>query len=139
MKKFEGQSSLIDEYNEICASGFGKQHDRTVKRTLHHILPRSTFPECKDDPDNWTWLSFEDHWLAHYLLWKATNLPAYASAFWFICVYGMKNRGMTLSVEDYEQLKKDVAIHNNEKRKENAKKRYDEFRRSIDAKSTSGT
>lgn len=128
MKTFPGNSSLIDEYNELCAKGFGIANHRGL--TFHHILPRCEFPELKDDPDNWTWLSFEDHWLAHYLLWKATGLPAYASAFWFICVYGLKNRGMTISDEDYAQLKKDIAKHNAERRKQNAKRRLESYKAS---------
>lgn len=126
MKRFPGNSELINEYNELCEKGFNLASHQGL--TFHHVLPRCMFPESKDDPDNWTWLSFEDHWLAHYLLWKATGLPAYASAFWFICVYGMKNRGMTLSDEDYAKLKKDVATHNAEKRKENANERIRRFK-----------
>lgn len=127
MKRFPGESELIDEYNALCEKGFGVKHKTGDGLTFHHVLPRCMYPESKDDPDNWTWLSFEDHWLAHYLLWKATRLPAYASAFWFICVYGIKNRGMSLSQQDYDMLKQDVGRHNAEKRRENSKRRLTEF------------
>lgn len=126
MRRFPGDSALINEYNELCEKGFGL--DKHAGLTFHHILPRCMFPESKDDPDNWTWLSFEDHWLAHYLLWKATGLPIYASAFWFIHVYGAKNRGMALSNEDYAQLKKDVGQHRANKRKEHANERLRKFK-----------
>ena len=129
MKKFPGNTELIDEYNMLCENGFGLSKHTGL--TFHHILPRCMFPEEKDNPDNWTWLSFEDHWLAHYLLWKATDLPVYASAFWFICVYGIKNRGMTISNEDYEKLKKDVKQHQIDVRKEREKKRYERFKQYI--------
>ena len=128
MKKFPGNSELIVEYNDLCEKGFGVVHRSGDGLTFHHILPRSMFPESKDDPDNWTWLSFEDHWLAHFLLWKATRLPAYAAAFWFICIYGIKNRGMSLSNDDYAMLKKDVAQHLADKRKNAANERLAKFK-----------
>ena len=117
MKRFPGTSELINEYNELCEKGFGLTNHKGL--TFHHILPRCKFPDEKNDPENWTWLSFEDHWIAHYLLWKATDDPAYAAAFWFICVYGIKHRGMTLSDEDYAKLKNDVKKHHM-MRKQNA-------------------
>ena len=126
MKRFPGDSDLINEYNDLCEKGFGLAKRKGL--TFHHILPRCMFPESKDDPDNWTWLSFEDHWLAHYLLWKATRLPVYAAAFWFIHVYGAKNRGMTLSVEDYDALKKDVGQHRANKQKEKRDERFRKFK-----------
>lgn len=133
MMTFPGQSELIEEYNALCAKGFGlKKH---AGLTFHHILPRCEWPEHKDNPCNWTWLSFEDHWLAHYLLWKATDLPKYASAFWFICVYGMKNRGMSLPANEYDKLKHDVAVYRAAKRKERSNERLKEFKKAIDAKS----
>lgn len=131
MKRFPGNSELIDEYNDLCEKGFGLQKTRGL--TFHHILPRCTFPEDKDNPENWTWLSFEDHWLAHYLLWKATGLPEYAAAFWFIHAYGAKNRGMVLPDEEYAQLKKDVGTHNANKRKSAKEKRLANFKRKIDS------
>lgn len=136
MKTFDAldgmNAELIAEYNELCAKGHGlsKHEIHANKLTLHHILPRCMFPDDKDNEDNWTWLSFEDHWLAHYLLWKATGLPAYASAFWFICVYGMKNRGMTMPANEYERLKKDVAMHHADTKKRKANERIRAFRAS---------
>ena len=128
MKKFPGDLELINEYNELCAKGFNIKRKANDGLTFHHILPRCMFPESKDDPDNWTWLSFEDHWLAHYLLWKATRLPVYAAAFWFICVYGIKNRGMSLNEDDYNQLKRDVGLHNAQRRKENEERRISKYK-----------
>lgn len=127
MKVFPGSSELIREYNELCEKGFSKTHISGDGLTFHHILPRCAYPEEKDNPDNWAWLSFEDHWLAHYLLWKATKEPRYASAFWFICVWGMKNKGMTMPDEDYNELKKDVAKYRLEKRKGAAKERLKKY------------
>lgn len=127
MLKFPGNSELIEEYNELCESGYGLKHIAGDGLTFHHILPRCAYPESKDDPENWTWLSFEDHWLAHYLLWKATGELRYASAFWFICVYGLKNRGMKISDDDYAKLKSDVAKYRAEKRKQNAKERLAKY------------
>lgn len=129
MKRFPGNSELIDEYNALCEKGFNVSSHR--KLTFHHILPRCMYPELKDDPENWTWLSFEDHWLAHYLLWKATRLPVYASAFWFICVYGLKNRNMHIDANEYEQLKKDVGLHNAQRRKEKKDDRLRKYKEEI--------
>lgn len=126
MKRFLGDNDLINEYNDLCEAGHNVARHNGL--TFHHILPRCMFPEEKDNPDNWTWLSFEDHWLAHYLLWKGTGLPVYAAAFWFICVYGIKNRGMSISEEDYNQLKHDVSVHNAQMREEKRKERYERFK-----------
>ena len=130
MKRFPGNSELIEEYNELCAKGFGL--DKHSNLTFHHVLPRCMFPESKNDPDNWTWLSFEDHWTAHYLLWKATGEPVYASAFWFICVYGIKNRGMTMPQDEYDMLKRDVARYRSSKRKEKSDERIRKYKESIE-------
>lgn len=126
MKRFPEDNNLLIEYNELCEKGFNVKNHAGL--TFHHILPRCTHPECKDDPENWTWLSFEDHWTAHYLLWKATRLPVYAAAFWFACVYGIKYRNMRMDAHEYDELKHDVGLHNAAKRKEKARERYERFK-----------
>ena len=53
---------------------------------LHHILPKSLFPQYKNDKWNLVRLSAKDHFYAHYYLHKALpNEPKMTFALWGMC------------------------------------------------------
>jgi hypothetical protein len=51
----------------------------------HHILPRSLFPELKSAKYNIVKLPYRAHYIAHWLLLKATNTPEMIAAFNGMC------------------------------------------------------
>jgi hypothetical protein len=63
------------------------QHNITEQYTeKHHILPKSLFPEFRLDKQNIIKLSAEDHFLAHYQLFKMMpNNPQMVAAMWGMC------------------------------------------------------
>lgn len=99
-------NAWLCKYNSLIAKSENAIMHKGM--TFHHILPRCTYPEETNDPANHSWLSFKDHFYAHYCLWKGTEDPQYAMAFWFICMYGLKNKHCHLSKRDMQKLKKDI-------------------------------
>lgn len=106
----------LDRYNAVIEKAessdgmtkISEGHDDFL--TLHHIIPRSIQPELKDDKRNHVYLSFYDHAMMHYYLWRYD--ARYAPQLWFIAVYGRKYGLWDFPDEDmYEQLKKDVATY----------------------------
>lgn len=98
--------------NEIIAKNecniqLKKNDPNYVKYSLHHILPRSEYPELTNDKNNWLHLPVIDHVNLHYYMWKGDS--KYAKAFWFCYVYFHKYEHYNISEEEYEQLKKDLA------------------------------
>ncbi len=70
-KKFFQNTKYIKLYFNIIEKAIienrifnSKIHER------HHILPRSLFPEYKNDKKNLVILSFREHFICHALLWK---------------------------------------------------------------------
>lgn len=51
---------------------------------VHHILPKSMFPKWKNKKSNLIKLSYEDHYRAHYLLYKIYNNYEMAVAFFLM-------------------------------------------------------
>lgn len=105
----------IDKYNQLiddveagklvfeCVEG-----KRNKGLSLHHILPRSIYPELTKDPNNHIYLPFKEHIDLHYYMWKADK--KWAHQLWFGCVYGRKHDLWDLpgGEEEYVQLKNDL-------------------------------
>lgn len=83
--------------------------------SLHHILIRSLYPEYTNNKDNHIYMTKEDHWLIHYYMWKAD--AKYCAAFWFCYVYFKKHFNMTITSDEELQLKYDMKIYRQNKRK----------------------
>lgn len=62
---------------------YSKNQDYTNNRFthVHHILPRSMFPQFEKEQKNLIRLSYRLHYLAHFILLKLTNDPRMAIAF----------------------------------------------------------
>lgn len=80
---------LETEYDENV--NFRKEYIKLIKKhTLsehyekHHILPVSMFPKWKNRKTNLVKLSIEDHYRAHYLLYKIYNNYEMTAAFFFM-------------------------------------------------------
>lgn len=93
---------FLSKYNEICS----RKYKTNEKLSLHHILPRSKFPDLKNDTKNHAWLPTLKHVEAHYCLWKFS--PLFALEFWFPLVYFKKRNLFNITDEEYDQLKKDL-------------------------------
>ena len=106
------KSKWLDKYNEVIQASadnprkVGDNEDGN-RYSLHHIYPRSLYPELKNKEENKAYLKIRDHFLIHYYLWKHDS--KYASQFWFLEVWWRKNMGEDFCThEEYEQLKQDL-------------------------------
>lgn len=70
----------------------------------HHILPKSMFPEYKNEKWNLISLSAEYHFLAHRILWEAFRNPQMTYAFWLMS--NTKEGNIKFS-KIYKRLKED--------------------------------
>ena len=77
----------------------------------HHIIPKSL--GGSNDKSNLVQLTPEEHYLAHYYLWKFTNTLQMANAFWFMCIH----KGHTLTKEEYGELRRQAAKFSAERQK----------------------
>ena len=103
-------NELIDKYSNIDKSMY-----KDIKLSLHHILIRSIYPQYTNDERNHLWMTWQDHWLIHYYMWKADT--KYCAAFWFCYVYFKKHFNMTITDEECAQLKSDMSAYRKNKRK----------------------
>lgn len=71
------------------------------KYEIHHILPKSMFPNWKNKEINLIKLSIEDHYRAHYLLYKIYNNKEMAQAFLLM----LKITGKKYNPELYKEIK----------------------------------
>ena len=104
---------FINEYNKIVTKYENCVQTKDNTLSLHHILPRSTFPEFKNDPLNHLYLPVMEHINIHYLLWL--GLPEYCAAFWFCYVYFHKHAGYNIPDYLVERLKRDMRIYRRNK------------------------
>ena len=59
----------LKEYIELI----GESYNGELYSEIHHILPRSLYPELKDEPENLVRLLYENHVKAHELLFRFTR------------------------------------------------------------------
>lgn len=105
-----------------------KSQTITGNKEIHHILPRSM--NGKDENYNLISLTPRQHFIAHWMLWKAYKTPNVTYAFWSMSKQNNQNqhRYKKINSKTYELLKQDrkVAIatsnRNRWKNKEWAKK-----------------
>ena len=102
-------NALIDKYENVT-----KQTNPELKLSFHHILIRSLYPELTNDERNHLWMTWQDHWLIHYYMWKADS--KYCAAFWFCYVYFKKHYNMLITEEEETQLKKDMSAYRRQKK-----------------------
>ena len=77
---------------------------------LHHIVPRSE--GGSDNVDNLVLLTGREHFMAHYLLYKADpTIESRARSFWFMC-QDIKRRRNIISARAYELARQAVSVVN---------------------------
>lgn len=94
------------EYCGIITNAKSRTYFRGSER--HHILPKSL--GGKNTKDNLVYLTPAEHYRAHYLLWRITNTPQMAYAFWRM------NMGKNLlSPEECEELRNQCSEENSKR------------------------
>lgn len=82
---------------------------------VHHILPRSIFPEHINTPENLLHLTAREHYIAHHLLYKSfPKIPEMTYAFWAMCNGWKKSRNqcryeVNKSSRTYGRLKAEIS------------------------------
>lgn len=82
----------MEPYNVVCWRSMNR-YNRLIEMyrnydgpgELHHIKPRSMFPDEINTPENIIKLPLRAHWLAHYLLWKSFRNSSMTFAFQQMC------------------------------------------------------
>ncbi len=100
----EGLQAYLEHIQKSSLPGDDKGH-------WHHILPRSMFPEFGSRiayPWNQAKLSPSDHWMAHYLLYKAVRCQAAAYA-WKLMNKARESVPNKECLEEYERALLTVA------------------------------
>lgn len=109
-------SEYLTAYLELCETAC---NDLDSAAELHHILPRTTFPEYADlqkNPWNGVLLTRKDHARAHALLFGAYPIREYQRPLTFM---GWKN---TFTAEDYKRKISESAIRGWKKLKSDPQK-----------------
>ena len=78
---------------------------------LHHILPRSLYPDFLNLSENLVLLTAQEHYLAHKYLASMFPNTSLVFAFWRLCTDG---HGRKVPVEDYEKARLAVAKKSSE-------------------------
>jgi len=82
LNEFKTKHNEIDNYDYMGKYiNFLVNYDSDISIDVysetHHILPRSTFPQYKDEPWNMVHLKYEEHKLVHLWLFKSINTRSY--------------------------------------------------------------
>ena len=91
----------LNRYNRFIAA----RRDRILEgyAESHHIIPRAK--GGSDDPDNLIDLTAREHFIAHWMLWRAYRDPETTAAFWM-----MSNmRKGRINSHTYQTLREDVS------------------------------
>ena len=86
----------------------------SIDYTTHHILPKSLFPQFANTPDNLIKLTNREHYIAHWMLYKAfPNSRAMLKAFWCMNNNWQNSKTQTryyrVTSRVYESLRKEVS------------------------------
>lgn len=123
--KFYYESYLPEQRDEVYLKNYRKFIENKLRRTLiskktekHHIVPccflPSEFSNNEKDKENLVILTYEEHYIAHFLLYKSFKSKKMVSAFWM-----MSNRQTCLSVKlsakEYSRFREDYSKINSKK------------------------
>lgn len=104
---YPGNQHHINRYLKFIRTRTQDSEEYTEK---HHILPKSMFPEFKDDKWNLIRLTAREHYLAHWMLWKAFG-GSMATAFWCMSNSG-KYRTNSRVYEEFKRQYRGKHHHN---------------------------
>jgi hypothetical protein len=98
----------LTRYIKFVSSFIGQPKEK-FKTELHHICPKALFQEFSDlrkHKWNASNLTHRQHFIAHWLLWKAYPTNEMTHAFWSMCHW---NRSSKPNSKVYQSLKEDRA------------------------------
>jgi len=122
LKKLDvNNNSFLEQYIYFCKENNIGSKGKGI--ALHHILPSKVFPEYSDlisNKWNGSYLSFENHYIAHALLALAINNPSIIGAWW-----GMNNKDRNKGIngldvigpEKYSELLKKAQMEQSKRMK----------------------
>jgi len=122
LNEFKTKHNEIDNYDYMGKYiNFLVNYDSDISSDVyyetHHILPRSTFPQYKNEPWNMVHLKYEEHKLVHLWLFKSINVRSYQKPLSFMMkeyknseeLSNVTKRGwlkLKLNEEKYEKWRK---------------------------------
>lgn len=93
-------------YSNICQRAMQRNISAETYTELHHILPKSVFPEFQKDNANLVKLTAREHFICHWLLTKIIKDKRLIYAFGMMIPSKTNNRYRPKSSIVYEQLKR---------------------------------
>lgn len=112
-EKYPHNPHYLNRYIKLISLAIAENHPhkRGNGRELHHILPKSMFPEYKNFKDNrWNGISLTPrlHYIAHWLLWKSYPETGMSTAFKMM-TSGKRYRDVKVTGRIYAILKDQAA------------------------------
>ena len=98
-------------YKLICQRATRRVLPKDLYSEVHHILPRSLYPEYANDQNNLVRLTAREHFICHWLLTKIINDPKTVYAFQMMIPDPTGNRYMPKSSIVYQNLKIKFSIN----------------------------
>ena len=98
----------INRYNSFIEYCRGRSIEIGTYTEIHHIIP-----VClggNNASDNLIVMTAREHYLAHWILWKAYDNPSLTNAFFMMCRQNKKQNREIIPSYLYEKLKKEMAI-----------------------------
>lgn len=93
-------------YSNICQRASQRNLSASTYTEIHHIMPKSVFPEFQKDEKNLVKLTAREHFICHWLLTKMIKDKRLIYAFGMMIPNKTNNRYRPKSSIVYEQLKR---------------------------------
>lgn len=108
----ETDSKYYIWYKSICQRAMNRRLPECTYTEIHHILPKSIFPEYKTDPNNLVQLTAREHFICHWLLTKFVKHEKIVYAFQMMIPNKTNNRYKPKSSIVYQNLKLKFLLNN---------------------------
>lgn len=105
-------SKYYNWYVDICQHALLRVLPNDAYVEIHHILPKSIFPEYSKDPDNLVKLTAREHFICHWLLTKIISTPKSIFAFQMMIPNKTSCRYFPKSASVYSLLKEKFSKNN---------------------------
>jgi NUMOD3 motif len=105
LKLIENKDVLVEEYNNLINYAKFRIIDNNIYFEKHHIIPKSM--NGNDTKDNIVCLLPEEHFIAHYLLWKIHDNMQMAGAFMLMCRLKRNKQIFEIEPNEYKILKEE--------------------------------
>lgn len=105
---FDMDNPLTLEYFELCS----KDTDEKVYTEMHHVLPKSIYPEHAKSKWNIVRLTYKDHYRVHEVLPQIITIEEFRLKMlraWWLMTTSKKSK--SISGDDYEELRKRWSDH----------------------------